>query len=375
MRILICPDKFKGSLAAHLVAEAMAKGIHAADPSVEVDLAPMADGGDGTVDAFLSAMGGKKEEAVVTGPLGEKAASFYGVLHGGSAVVEMASASGLAMVPQHLRNPMNTSSIGTGEIIRAALETGAKELIVGIGGSATNDGGMGMLHALGARFYDADGAELTACTGEEMLRVARIDLSGLMDLSGINIMVACDVTNPLCGPEGASAIFGPQKGADAEMIKVLDAGLKNFGTLLSAATGQDTIHTPGAGAAGGVGGALYALGAKLIPGTDLVISAADLKRRMAQCDWVLTGEGATDASTLFGKVPHAMGRLAKELNKPALCLSGSLLPGYKPVYEEGILGVFSIINRPMELNDAMEGAAELLTEGAENITRVMCAFL
>ncbi len=371
MRILVCPDKFKGSLPAHLVARAMSDGIRDADPRYQVDAAPMADGGDGTVDAFLAAMGGKKQTVPVLDPLGREVESFLGLLPGGSVVLEMAAASGLAMVPEEARNPLYTSSYGTGQLMVQAMEYGCRSVIIGIGGSATNDGGMGLLSALGARFYDGAGRPLTSCTGAEMLQVRRVDLSGLPDLSGISIQVACDVTNPLCGPDGASAVFGPQKGADSQMVAELDQGLARFGVLLSQATGRDTQSTPGSGAAGGVGGALYGLGADLVPGTRLVIEAAGLRERMATCDWVLTGEGATDASTLFGKVPDAMGALAKELHKPALCLCGSLLPGYKPLYHRGILGAFSILNRPMEAAYAMAHPYELIRDGAENLCRVM----
>jgi glycerate kinase len=375
MRILVCPDKFKGSLAAHLVARAMADGIQDADPRHQVDAAPMADGGDGTVDAFLSAMGGRKQAVPVLDPLGQETESFLGLLSGGSVVLEMAAASGLAMVPEDRRNPLLTSSYGTGQLMLQAMEDGCRSMIVGIGGSATNDGGMGLLAALGARFYDGADRPLTACTGAEMLQVRRVDLSSLPDLSEISIQVACDVSNPLCGPDGASAVFGPQKGADPQMVEDLDAGLARFGALLSQATGRDTLHTPGAGAAGGVGGALYGLGAELVPGTRLVIEAAGLRERMAACDWVLTGEGATDASTLFGKVPDAMGALAKELGKPALCLCGSLLPGYKPLYHRGILGAFSILNRPMDAAQAMAHPYELIRDSAENLCRVISAGL
>lgn len=374
MRILVCPDKFKGSLSAPRVASAMAEGFKAAWPGVEIDEAPMADGGDGTVDAFLAATGGTLHKTIVTGPLGETSPSFYGVLGDGQAcVIEMAAASGLAMVPDAQRNPLHTTSFGTGELIRQALDAGYRSFIVGIGGSATNDGGLGMLAALGLRFYDENGA-LLGHTGADMLRVRRVDASGLdARIGASSIRVACDVSNPLCGPDGASAIFGPQKGATPDMIPTLDAGLARLEQLLHGALGVAYANVPGAGAAGGIGGALLAIGAELQMGTQIVIDAANLRERCAQADLLLTGEGATDPSTLFGKVPDAMGALAKESGVPCICLSGSVLDGYQPVYDRGVTAVFSIINRPMELSDAMTGAQGLIVDAAHNIGRALHA--
>ena len=373
MHVLICPDKYKGSLSAIQVANAIEKGLRAVDPAVEVDKVPMADGGDGTVEAFLAAMGGKMVRMEESGPEGNLVDAFYGLMENGqTAVIEMAAATGLTQVPRSRRNPMNMTSIGTGQLIRSALDFGVKKIIIGIGGSATNEGGMGMLHALGVRFFDRDGLELTTCVGREMLYVDRVDFSGLdARMKNIEIEVACDVNNPLCGPEGASAIFGPQKGATPEMITMLDDGLRRYAKLLAAETGIDMTDMRGAGAAGGMGGALVLIGGKLLMGTDIVIKATGLEARADRADLIITGEGATDRSTEFGKVPAAVGQLAKERNLPCLCIAGSVLGKYKGVYDKGVTAVFSAMNRPMRLEDAFNNAFDLIADCAENLGRVV----
>ena len=373
MRILVCPDKYKSSLSATKVAEAMEKGLLAADSTLIVDKAPMADGGDGTVDAFLSAMGGQKLYMQVTGPLLEQENSFFGILKdNATAVIEMAAASGLAMVPPGKRNPMQTTSYGTGELIRRALDCGVKKIVIGIGGSATNEGGMGMMAALGMRFFSKDGAQLTSYTASDMLRVARAEASGLdARLKDVQIEVACDVNNPLCGESGASAIFGPQKGATPEMIAVLDKSLFNFAQCLYQALGVNILDIPGSGAAGGMGGALTAIGGKLRMGTDIVIDVAHLKERVKLADLVITGEGATDKSTPFGKVPVAMGKLAQDAGIQCICIAGSVLEGYKKVYEMGVTAVFSILSRPMSMDSAVKNCYALVRDCTENVARAM----
>ncbi|MDL2224711.1 glycerate kinase [Eubacteriales bacterium OttesenSCG-928-M02] len=375
MRILLCPDKYKGSLSAPLVVDAMAEGVSRAFPHAQVDRAPMADGGDGTVDAFLSAAGGRRVPVMVTGPLGIPIQSFFGLLPNGTAVIEMAAASGLSLVPADQRNPMETTSYGTGQLIKAAILEGAHRIIMGIGGSATNDGGMGMLAALGMGFFDAAGGEITAYTGGDMLRVAQVNTTGLLpQLSKVNIQVACDVTNPLTGPDGASHIFGPQKGATPQMIQALDEGLGAFGALVAQALSRPYETLAGAGAAGGMGGALYAIGGELCKGTALVMDAIDLESRMALCDMVLTGEGATDTSTLYGKVPHAVGQMALAQKKPCYCISGSLFPGFEPLYHGGITAAFSILNQPMDLEAAFSNTAAMVSQTTENLMRVIAAY-
>lgn len=372
MRILVCPDKYKGSLPAHKVADAIEEGLLAANPSLCIDKAPMADGGDGTVDAFIAAMGGHKVEMTVTGPMGNPVSSFYGLVDDGkAAVIEMAAASGLAMVPRNKRNPMHTTSYGTGELIKAALDGGCEKIIIGIGGSATNEGGMGMMKALGMEFFDKDGNEL-GTTAQDMLLVSYLYSDHLHPrLKEVEIQVACDVNNPLCGPEGASSIFGPQKGATPAMIRELDGGLWRFAKLIQQSLHVDILELPGSGAAGGMGGGLVALGGKLMMGTDIVIEAANLRQRAQEADLIITGEGATDRSTPFGKVPVAMAALAREKGNKCICIAGSVLNGYKPVYDMGVTAVFSAMNRPMNMDQAIQNAYALVQDCAENVARAM----
>ena len=372
MRVLLCPDKYKSSLSAPLVANAMEKGLLLANPDLIIDKTPMADGGDGTVAAFLAASHGQKITTRITGPLGQSVDSFYGLIDNGqTAVIEMAAASGLAMVPHSKRNPKHTTSFGTGELIRQALDRGVKKLIIGIGGSATNDGGMGLMAALGMAFYDKAGAMLSY-TGTDMLRVAKISAENLdQRLHRVDIQVACDVNNPLCGPDGASAVFGPQKGATSDMVVELDTGLWRFSRLIKETLGIDILQLPGSGAAGGMGGALVALGGTLRMGTDIVIDTLNLKQRVKLADILFTGEGATDKSTPFGKVPVAIGALAREENIKCICIAGSVLKGYRPVYDMGVTAVFSIISHPMSMNAAIRHTYNLIAECTENIARAM----
>ena len=283
----------------------------------------------------------------------------------------MAAASGLAMLPYSKRNPMHTTSYGTGELIRKALDCGIDKLVIGIGGSATNEGGMGMMAALGIRFFDLDGA-LLFHTASDMLRVASIDANNLdTRLKDVDILVACDVNNPLCGADGASAIFGPQKGATPEMIALLDKGLERFAQNVQGALHVDILTLPGSGAAGGMGGALTALGGRLMMGTDLVIDVAHLRERAQLADLIITGEGATDKSTPFGKVPVAMGKLAQDANIKCVCIAGSVLGGYRKVFDMGVTAVFSIINRPMSMDSAIRHCYSLVKECTENVARAM----
>jgi glycerate kinase len=308
----------------------------------------------------------------VKGPTGEPVDSFYGLIDDGqTAVIEMAAASGLALVPRSKRNPMRTTSYGTGELIRHALDRGVRKLILGIGGSATNEGGMGALTALGLTFFDKDGAVL-GHTASDMLKVASIAVD-LLDprLRRVEIEVACDVNNPLCGQTGASHVFGPQKGATPEMIAELDTGLWRYAQRIAEALHTDILNVPGAGASGGLGGALVAIGGRLRMGTDIVIDAVNLRERVQLADILITGEGATDASTPFGKVPVAMGALARQRGIKCVCIAGSALKGYRPVYDQGVTAVFSIMNRPMTMEQAIKNAFPLVMECTENVARAM----
>ncbi len=375
MKIVVAPDSFKGSLSALKVSRAMERGIRKVNPKINVCLLPMADGGEGTVEALVTALGGEIIPTVVTGPLGDPVNSFFGLLGDGTtAVIEMAAASGLPLVPAGRRNPLVTTSCGTGQLIRFALERGASQLIIGIGGSATNDGGAGMVQALGARLLDAEGREL-AYGGGNLDLLHSIDMNGLDSrLRESRIRVACDVTNPLCGPKGASAVFGPQKGATAEMVAVLDKNLNHYADVLEAATGKKVREMEGAGAAGGLGAALLAIfNADLLPGSRIVLDAGKADRLMEGADLVITGEGRTDSQTLYGKVPAGVAELAAKHHVPVVCISGGLTPDAVELYQHGFSGLFSITEGPISLEQAMTEAEPLVERAAERVARMFLA--
>jgi glycerate 2-kinase len=363
-KVVIAPDKFKGSLTASQVAEAMARGAIRAAPGSSVDLVPMADGGEGTVDALVAATRGSYGHAEVTGPLGEPVTARFGLLGDGrTAAIEMAAASGLVLVPPERRNPLMASTRGTGELLLAAIAAGARRVIIGIGGSATNDGGAGLGQALGYRLLDSQG------------RLARIEPSGRRpELDGIALAVACDVSNPLCGPAGASAVYAPQKGATPAMVEQLDANLAHFASIVARDLGISIRDLPGSGAAGGLGGGLVAFaGGRLEGGVDLVIDAVNLAARLAGADLCLTGEGSLDAQSAFGKTPVGVARLARSIGCPTLALAGSIGPGAEAVLEQGIDAYFSICTGPMSLDHAMAHAGELLERAAEQAVRAFLA--
>ncbi|MFZ5814416.1 MAG: glycerate kinase [Bacillota bacterium] len=373
MKIVIAPDSYKGSMTAAEVAEAMGRGVRRLWPEAEVDLVPMADGGEGTVQALVDATGGRLVTATVRGPLGEPVEAAFGLMGDGeTAVIEMAQASGLPLVPPERRNPLITSTYGTGELIRHALDLGAKRLIIGIGGSATNDGGAGMAQALGARLLDGDGRELEP-GGAALARLERIDLTGLDPrLAGFAITVACDVDNPLTGPRGAAAVFGPQKGATPEMVAQLDAALARWAEVLRRELGCDVEEMPGAGAAGGLGAGLVAiLGATLRRGVEIVVDAVKLTERMAGADLCLTGEGGTDFQTVRGKTPMGVARAAKVHGVPVICLSGGLGREYQQIYAVGIDAALSIVPGPISLEQAMARGAELVEDATERALRLV----
>ncbi len=388
MKIVIAPDSFKGSLSAAEVCAAIEKGIKKAgcatgvaktsgeDKIVEVVKIPMADGGEGTVEAIVSAVGGRLVCEEVTGPLGEKLQACFGILDldtggGRTAVIEMAAASGLTLVPPGSRNPLFATSYGTGELIRKALHSGCDRLIIGIGGSATNDGGMGMAQALGIRFLDTNGREV-GFGGQYLEEVHMIDLQGLDPLvHKADIKVACDVANLLCGKQGAAYVYGPQKGATPEMVKRLDRGLGHFAEKIKQHTGKDIKDVPGAGAAGGMGAGLMAfLGARLMPGIEIISEITGLEKHIQSADLVFTGEGRTDRQTAYGKVASGIASMAMKHGVPLVCLSGSLGEGIDSLYEHGITAFFSIAPGPMSLDDAMQNADALLQNAAENIMRL-----
>lgn len=362
MKVVIAPDKFRGSLSADEAARAMARGVHAVDAGAAVDCVPMADGGEGTVASLVAATGGTRVEVEVTGPLGSPVRAEFGRSGDGRvAVIEMASASGLSLVPRGQRDPSRTTTRGTAELLLAAIASGAKRVILGIGGSATNDGGAGLAQGLGYHLLDAEGREIGP-GGGAIGRLARIDASRRDSrLDGVEIAVACDVDNPLTGPRGASAVYGPQKGADPEMIARLDANLAHFARVVERDLGVSIDQIPGAGAAGGLGGGLVAFAhGTLEPGVELVIKTVGLAERLRDADLCLTGEGAIDASSAFGKTAVGVARLARGLGCPTLALAGTLGKGAEAVLNEGIDAYFSLCPGPVSLDQAVNRAADYL---------------
>ena len=373
MKIVIAPDSYKESLSALEVAQAVEAGFRQVFPDADYVLVPVADGGEGTVDAMVAATGGRKETVTVSGPLGEPVEAFYGLTgDGDTAVIEMAAASGLALVPPDRRNPLLTSSRGTGELIRAALDAGARRFILGIGGSATNDGGAGMVQALGARLLDLEGRELDG-SGGDLARLERIDVSALDPrLKECRIEVACDVDNPLTGARGASAVFGPQKGATPEMVQALDANLARLARIVGRDLGVAVDTVPGAGAAGGMGAAMLAFfGATLKPGIEIVTAAVDLDDHVRDADLVITGEGRIDFQTVHGKTPIGVARVAKRHGKPVIGIAGSLGAEVGVVHAHGIDAVFSVLGKPCTLDEALRDAAANVELTARNVAAVL----
>ena len=373
LRIAVAPDSFKGSMTALAAAEAVECGLRRVLANLLVRKIPMADGGDGTVQAIIDATGGRFVRAAVHDPLGRAMSARYGLAAGGrTAVIEMAAASGLVLLRPSERNPLKTTTRGTGDLVRAALRRDAKKVLVGIGGSATNDGGMGMAHALGIRFLDARGRELPE-GGGALGRLARIDASRRLAAIGrARIEVACDVDNPLTGPRGATRIYARQKGATAAMIRTLEANMKHFAQIVHRDLGIDVSGMPGAGAAGGLGAGLMAfLGAALRPGVDMVSDAIGLRRKLAGCDLVITGEGRTDGQTVFGKAPMGVLREARELGIPVVLIAGSTGEGVEALLDHGLQAYFSALPEPLDEEAIRERGPELLADCAAQVARAM----
>jgi glycerate kinase len=373
MLVIVAPDSYKGSLSAVGVAAAMERGIHTVFPYAHVHKVPIADGGEGTVEALVTATGGKIIEHAVQGPLGETIKASWGILGDRqTAIIEMAAASGLTLVPKEKRDPRLSTTYGTGELVKAALDQGIRKLIIGIGGSATNDGGTGLAKALGAKFFDVTGTELPP-GGAALSKLARIDLTGIDPrVAESTIMVACDVDNPLCGPRGASAVYGPQKGATPEAVTQLDEALAHFASLATMATGRHVAEVPGAGAAGGLGaGLMFFTNAQLKPGVEIVLDTTGFAAIVKNASFVITGEGATDFQTAFGKAPVGVAKIAKEYNVPTVCLSGSLGKGSDDVLHQGIDGLMSIVPRPMPLEECVAQASELIEQASARLCRLI----
>jgi len=373
MKIVIAPDSYKESLSATQVAQAIEKGFREIFPDAHYVSVPVADGGEGTVEAMIAATQGTIHSARVTGPLGEPVAACWGSSgDGATAFIEMAAASGLALVAPELRNPLITTSRGTGELILQALNKGASNIIIGIGGSATNDGGAGMVQALGARLMDANGKEI-GHGGGSLISLNHIDLSGLDPrLQECTIRVACDVTNPLTGESGASRIFGPQKGATEAMIVELDRSLEHFADVIKKDLHIDVKRVPGSGAAGGMGAALMAfLGAELRSGIEIVTQALNLEEHIHDCTLVVTGEGRIDSQSIHGKVPVGVAQVAKKYHKPVIGIAGSLTSDVGVVHQYGIDAVFSVLTTIGTMEEAFRSAFDNIYRASRNIAATL----
>jgi len=373
MNIIIAPDSFKGSLTAVAVADAIEQGIRAVAPAAELVRVPLADGGEGTVQALVDSTGGRFIQQRVMGPLREPVDAFFGILGDDTTgVVEMAAASGLALVPPEQREPRLTTTYGTGQLIAAAMDRGCKKIIVAVGGSATNDGGAGMAQALGASLTDQNGAQIGPGAAE-LGRLAKIDISHMDErIQRTEFYIATDVSNPLCGPDGASAVYGPQKGATPEMVPELDAWLAHYARIIKRDLKQDVADRPGAGAAGGLGAGLMAfLGAQPRMGIAIVLEAVDFESYLEAADLVITGEGQIDAQTAYGKTLTGVGRLARRHGVPVVALAGSIREEADRLVEIGIDAAVSILPGPMTEAEAMARAGQLVQDAAERVMRLI----
>jgi glycerate kinase len=371
MKIIIAPDSFKESLSAPEVAAAIARGIKRAAPDAHIICIPMADGGEGTVSAVLAATQGEPRKNIVQDALGAPIEATWGWLPNQTAVIEMAAAGGLEHIPAGVRDPLRATSFGVGELMRHAIDAGATHIVLGLGGSATNDAGAGMLQALGLRLLDRTGQELTA-GGAALKQLVRFDASNLdARLENVQITIASDVNNPLCGRMGASAIFGPQKGATPEQVAQLDLALDHFADLCAAHLGADHRDTPGAGSAGGLGFAALAwLGARFRPGVEVVAEIGGLAEAAKGASLIITGEGRMDEQTLLGKTPLGVAKVGRSANVPVIAIAGSLGTNYQALYAAGIQAAFSVVSGPCTLQEACADASRLLEDRAQDIMRL-----
>jgi len=372
MNVLLCPDSFKDALSAQDAAAAMARGVKRAIPSAQVRACPLADGGEGSLDALIAATGAERRQLDVHDALGRPRKATWGWLSDQrTAFIELAEASGLQHLTADERNALHTSTFGVGELLLAALDQGAEKALLLLGGSATNDGGAGMLQALGARFLDQNDKPLPP-GGAALSQLTRLTLDGLDPrLAGLALEAAVDVDNPLLGVRGATAVFGPQKGASPEEVEQLDRALDHFADISAQVLGEDYRTLPGAGAAGGMGFAAKAfLNATLKPGIEMIMQQADMATLLANADLVITGEGRLDGQSLAGKTPIGVSRAAKRLNKPVIVLAGSLGDGWQACFDEGVTAAFALADGPMTLADALPRTAELLEARCENLLRL-----
>ena len=372
-KYVVAPDSFKESMTAKEVCDAMERGIKQANPAVEVVKVPMADGGEGTVDSLVDATNGQRVTVEVTGPLGNKISAYYGIVgKGTTAVIEMAKASGLEIVEKKKRNPMITTTFGTGELIRGALDHDVKEIIIGLGGSSTNDGGSGMAQALGAKLLDQNNHQISF-GGGNLDKLDRIDISNLDSrLQDVKIILASDITNPLIGKDGASRVFGPQKGATPEMVEKLENNLQHYAKIIKRNLNKDVASVSGAGAAGGLGAGLMAFTTcEMRRGVDLAIEVTKLEEKIRDADYVFTGEGGTDFQTKFGKTPYGVAKLGKKYHKPVISLAGYLGEGIDSLYGEGFTAIFGIIPGACDLSTALKNGPSNVARTTENIVRLL----
>ncbi|MFC2123946.1 glycerate kinase [Bacteroidota bacterium] len=373
MKILIAPDSFKESLSALEVARNIEKGIKTVIPETDCILLPMADGGEGTVQSMVDATGGQIINTVVHDPLMREINGFFGILgNGRTAVIEMAAASGIELLQETEKDPYHTTTFGTGELLRSAIEKGCSEIIIGIGGSATNDGGMGMASALGVRFHDKYGKEIPQ-GGKYLGEIEEIDASEIIsEAKTIHFTIASDVSNPLCGPEGASYVFGPQKGATPGQVSILDAGLNHFGDLIEKMSGKTIKNVPGAGAAGGLGAGLMAfLNADMKPGFEVVKEITHLEDHIKNVDIVITGEGKIDSQTQYGKTPFGVAQTAKKQGKKVIAFAGTVGDDIDILYENCFDHILPISEKPVPLKYSLENAPDLLQNAAQRMMRLL----
>ena len=372
MKVVIAPDSYKGSLTAMEVANSIEEGIIKYNKNIEVVKVPMADGGEGTVQALVDATGGKIINLKVCDPLLREIDSFYGILGDGkTAIIEMAAASGLNLLHKNELNPLITSTYGTGQILNDAIEKGCRKIIVGLGGSATNDGGAGMLRALGIRFLNKDGRDIPE-GGGVLKNLYKIDKKNFnTEILKCEIIVACDVDNTLCGINGATNVFGPQKGASEDDIRILDEGLSEYSKIIKREFGVDVLNVSGSGAAGGTA-AFLVIGAKLESGVDIVIRETNLVEALKDSDIVFTGEGRIDFQTKFGKAPYGVAKEAEKIGLPVIAICGEIGEGYDELYNHGFTSIFSIVNKPMTLEDSIKDSKKLINDVSERVIRLIC---
>ena len=373
MKVVIAPDSYKGSLTAMEVANSIEEGIIKYNKNIEVVKVPMADGGEGTVQALVDATGGKIINLKVCDPLLREIDSFYGILGDGkTAIIEMAAASGLNLLHKNELNPLITSTYGTGQILNDAIEKGCRKIIVGLGGSATNDGGAGMLRALGIRFLNKDGRDIPE-GGGVLKNLYKIDKKNFnTEILKCEIIVACDVDNTLCGINGATNVFGPQKGASEDDIRILDEGLSEYSKIIKREFGVDVLNVSGSGAAGGTGAAFLVIGAKLESGVDIVIRETNFVEALKDSDIVFTGEGRIDFQTKFGKAPYGVAKEAEKIGLPVIAICGEIGEGYDELYNHGFTSIFSIVNKPMTLEDSIKDSKKLINDVSERVIRLIC---